>query len=986
MRRFWPRVAIVGVLAALVAFFYHGLLQGLVIGDLDAFVYFYPLREYAARALSQGRFPLWNPDLFMGSPFFANVQTAVLYPLNVLFLLLPTPYAFSASVLVHVLLAAVGMYLFGRRVLEVSAMPALLGAIAFAFSGFISWQVSHINQLSVSAWLPLLLVLFGEAVRRKRLVLALGTGIIGTLQLLAGHTQEWYYSTATLGIYALWLASRAQPDLIEGKPPRLLASLSAALPVKRAALALRDPRAWSRLWPLAYLVAAGLVEIGVSAVQWLPTMELSGQSIRSGGMPYGEAVSFSLPPTTMLYTLLPTYPAKLFSEYVGYVGMIPLVLAALAVIGWRARPATLLMAGLGLLGLFMAIGGYNPLAPLLFRIIPGLDLFRVPARWLLVYTFGIAGLAALGAQRLIDVSRGRVRRLGSREHTGGSGLSRFASSAMGVGLAILLLGVLAVLARPVPAGPQIAVWVGLVLAAVVISALSFIGRGAALAGLALLIAGTVVELWMAGGNAMFEHPIPYAAFQPQRTSTSYLLDELRKDSVPDRVLSVATDNYEVKETPDYKKQYSWLDPTALIQFLVDIKLSETLAPNVSMEYGIQSPDGYDGGILPLKRYADLKSLIVPDAKAKAAPDSQLRINLPYVPSKNYLDMLNARYVLGAKITDATVDNVYYDRGISVDLRSGDSRTLTHMPDIQTTSIGVISSTSGARDRVDGVLAGTLVVTDTSGKQYELPLRLGMETAETAKDDSTMGLPAHHRPREVANWPAGNKDTDYYAKIALPSRIRVKEITMKGAITDADLRVRAITLIDDVGSVSSPLVLSDDLTRQLFFDTKVYSYDSVLPRAYMAYSSVVRDDEPALGALAQPDTKLDQVAILAPSATARNIYRSPDPAFQSTDARIVSYQPEKVVVDATAREDGYLVLMDSFYPGWTVEVDGKQQPIERADYLFRGIFLPAGHHTVVFSYAPRSFEIGALVSGASIALLAGVVMGMGIQNSRRKQVL
>ena len=987
MRNLWPRAAVAGVLAALVAFFYHGLLQGLIIGDLDAFVYFYPLREYAARVLSRGHFPLWNPYLFMGSPFFANVQTAVLYPFNVLFLLLPTPYAFSASVIVHVMLAAVGMYLFGRRVLGVSAMPALFGAVAFALSGFISWQVSHINQLSVSAWLPLLLVAFDEAVRRKSLRFALTTGIIGTLQLLAGHTQEWYYSTATLCVYAVWLWIRIQSGAVEEEArPRLLAAMSLLVPVKRIALILRNPRTWPRIRPLAYLAAAGLVEVGVSAIQWLPTMELSRQSIRSDGMPYGEAISFSLPPTTALYTLLPTYPSTLFSEYVGYVGMIPLVLAVFAVIGRRARPVTLLMTGLAVLGLFMAIGGYNPLAPLLYRVIPGLDLFRVPARWLLVYTFGVSGLAALGAQLLMDASKGRARQLGSRARSKAQGLPGFTVTSVGLGATALVLGILGILARPAPTVQQVAIWVGLIVVTVAVSSLSLVGRRGAWLATGLLMAGMVAELWMAGGNAASRNPIPFAAFQPQRASTSYLLDSLAKSGTEGRVLSVATDNYEVKETPDYRKQYSWLDPAAMEQFLVDVKLSETLAPNTPMEYGIQTPDGYDGGILPLKKYADLKSLIVPDAAAKAAPDSLLRINLPYVPPENFLNLLDARYVLGAKIKDATVDNVYYDRGISVDLTAGDSRTLTHMPDLQTTSVGVISSTSGARKLGDGTVAGTLVVTDTAGKKYILPLRLGMETAETALEDSTLGAPAHHRPREVPNWPAGNKDTDYYAKIKLPARVRVKEITMEGALTGADLRVRAITLIDDVAGVSSPLVLSDNLSRKLFFDMKVYSYTNALPRAFMTYSSVLRDDEPALGALAQPDMKLDQVAVLTPSRTARSLYRSPGPGFQATDAHVVSYEPERVVVDATAREDGYLVLMDSYYPGWVAEVDGKPVPIERADYAFRGVFLPKGHHTVIFKYAPLSFQIGMYVSGISVVLLAAVMLGWSVRNSRRGRVL
>jgi hypothetical protein len=66
-------------LASLV-FYYPLVFLGRMVVDYDAFVYFYPQRAYLAQSLVEGRLPLWNPYLFMGAPFLANPQTAVLYP------------------------------------------------------------------------------------------------------------------------------------------------------------------------------------------------------------------------------------------------------------------------------------------------------------------------------------------------------------------------------------------------------------------------------------------------------------------------------------------------------------------------------------------------------------------------------------------------------------------------------------------------------------------------------------------------------------------------------------------------------------------------------------------------------------------------------------------------------------------------------------------------------------------------------------------
>jgi hypothetical protein len=79
---------------------------------------------------------------------------------------------------------------------------------------------------------------------------------------------------------------------------------------------------------------------------------------------------------------------------------------------------------------------------------------------------------------------------------------------------------------------------------------------------------------------------------------------------------------------------------------------------------------------------------------------------------------------------------------------------------------------------------------------------------------------------------------------------------------------------------------------------------------------------------------------------------------------------RVVVEASVPEGGgYLVLLDSFDPGWRVKVGGKEAELLRADGVFRAVRLDAGTHEVQFRYVPRGLVVGAAISLVSLALLA-----------------
>ena len=91
---------------------------------------------------------------------------------------------------------------------------------------------------------------------------------------------------------------------------------------------------------------------------------------------------------------------------------------------------------------------------------------------------------------------------------------------------------------------------------------------------------------------------------------------------------------------------------------------------------------------------------------------------------------------------------------------------------------------------------------------------------------------------------------------------------------------------------------------------------------------------------------------------------------AAQARITRYTNQNVVIQTALNGSGILVLADSYYPGWRVYVDGKEQEIRRANLFFRGVPLSAGKHVVEFRYEPRSFVLGLFLS---VIFLTAVIL-------------
>ena len=99
---------------------------------------------------------------------------------------------------------------------------------------------------------------------------------------------------------------------------------------------------------------------------------------------------------------------------------------------------------------------------------------------------------------------------------------------------------------------------------------------------------------------------------------------------------------------------------------------------------------------------------------------------------------------------------------------------------------------------------------------------------------------------------------------------------------------------------------------------------------------------------------------------------PENAVVSGTAKIVTDLPERVVVQTESAAPAYLLLADTFDPGWSATLDGQSVPIRPAYVAFRAVALPAGPHTVVFTYQPAGFTLGLSISAAG-ALLAVLLL-------------
>jgi hypothetical protein len=344
----------------------------------------YPGHIFMAAEWLAGRVPLWDPYRQAGMPMLAEPQIGVLYPLRALFLSPLSPsLELSLFILLHFTLAALFTFILARS-LRLSQAAATLAGLTFGFGGFLMAQVSNLNIMTGVVWLPLALYAVRQVVRRRSWLAALLAGIPLALQTYTAHSQIVFYTLVIMAGYGLY---RLAMD-----------SFSTSSAQRRN---------------FRYALRTGLlltVTFLLAAPQLLPTSELLQFTLRSQDRGLDLLTENSLPPLMGLNLILPSLfgnnvigfkGGDPFSEVFAYVGFIPLLLAMVGLTS-RRRPDQLFFLLLLVSTIWLALGSYTPLYGYMIQYLPGFDLFRIPARWLMGVSLALAILAGFGLDHLKD--------------------------------------------------------------------------------------------------------------------------------------------------------------------------------------------------------------------------------------------------------------------------------------------------------------------------------------------------------------------------------------------------------------------------------------------------------------------------------------------------------------------------------------------------------------------------------------------------------
>ncbi len=412
----------------------------------------YVWKQFILQSLQQRQIPLWNPYLFAGVPFLAAGQHSAMYPLSVVYYILPLPLAYGVFTYIHFVLAGLFTYLFVRA-LGANRAGAFVAGVVFTFSAFMVVSVDFPMIVAAVTWLPFLLWVAEKLLRLAEDAaghwkavpwVLLGAAGLG-MQILAGHAEIMVYVAIILAYY---VAGRL------------------------VALGARHRRTF---WPMAgravaWLAALGILGIGLGAVQWIPLYELVRQNFRQGAASYQQVVGWAYPWRQILTFFVPDFfgnPShhqvfdlfrwqvvpvttnalgepiteiawtkglptwKNYVEAGSYVGILPLLLAVIAVIRKRGAPVGI-FGSLAVVSILMAFG--TPLYALFFYLVPGASQLHSPFRWVYAYTLSIAALAGLGLTALSGQARAA-----EPEHRTVRRLAGFAALAGALGLGALLL-------------------------------------------------------------------------------------------------------------------------------------------------------------------------------------------------------------------------------------------------------------------------------------------------------------------------------------------------------------------------------------------------------------------------------------------------------------------------------------------------------------------------------------------------------------------
>jgi hypothetical protein len=899
----------------------------------DSTYAYVPFLRYAADRWAQdGRLPYWKSTASCGAPFIGNGESAVFFPTVLLAILIGAPpWVHAATALLKLLGAGLSAYVLARY-LRLSWLAAVLCGAIYALGGFQAMYLLF-TPTNVSLFLPLMIV------AADRLVLAPGVGrlallaALAALQHLGGHPETAFHSQVLVGLLGLLRAWR-----LDGR--------------------------WRRVGLLVLALVAGAA---LAAFQVLPLAEYIAHS---------DMLFLRRFARTPIPPLRPWMAAAFLAE----VALAVVALHRLKTARSPWLPAIVLFAAVGG-GAFVGLqAGMN----LFFATMFTPDWFGTVNRYVgpvnyLIANMGSAGVALplamlgllFGAPRHLALGAGVLFGFGLLAGFNAPGLSQLVAALPLFSIAAnTRLELYALLAVAVLAGQGIDVLRRQVLPA------------AAGLRLFLALAAPALGAWLA------LVAITRQGLIPDTNVPSRLPSDVKIEA---GMLPLSTPGLAWPEplpAGPGKLMLGWMAPTAQ-PHLVQLLFNQQRDPSVAQ-------------VVPL---ADPAAAGVPGRLDMSRPVYAFRTRLPAdkLPPGPTAVRVWASVEGGQRPEVSELLHASDDPGLD-ELRFP-AQPAGGWLDVQLLLAGAIAvatavalGLAGARWPlvllVAGVICGLALMLSPllpflpPELHYPDPPALGLLRSELP-DGRMLQMVPHRFAAELPTYygvydvrgydalcplhvafllrAAANVPGDYAAVELLPQR------------TDVDrdlLGLMAVKFLTDWAGAPQELVrrhyLGED-TLPFHDPFPVHENDRFLPRARLVSGAVVvDDDEAALAVLRSPRFDRETMAVLASGAG------HPE-AGPAGPARIVVDTPDFLRIEIEPAVPGWLLLDDSFYPGWTARVDGEERAIVRANVAFRAVEVRPGDRVVEFKYRPLTFRGGLVLSAAAAAGLA--LLGLRARRQR-----
>jgi hypothetical protein len=952
-------------------------------GYRDAGHYYYPLYQRVQAEWNEGRWPLWEPEENAGVPLLGNPTAAVLYPGKVVYALLPYAWGARVYVVAHTALAFVAMLVLMRS-WRTSWTGSALSALAYAFGAPVLFQYCNIIYLVGAAWLPLGFHAVDRWVRLGRRWGLIELAVVLAMQTLGGDPQAAYLlGLAAIGYAAglAWARSRAgaKPAAGTGPPSGIRA------------------RWW---WiPLLALAVVAWVAGTLVLARWLPRHRPEG------------------------------YPPRAFAWMV----WVPLgvaaawVLAGLAFLGaWRRRGwrAPLAITWLGL-----ALSAALAMAACAVQLLPVIEFTQQTARAVAsgphdIHPFSIEPL------RLVELIWPNILGIQFEGNTAWLDAFHLPGPRPKIWVPSLYLGGLTLLLASGAMAMRRTAWRVWLSVIVVVSLLGSLGqytspiwaaRVLAVSSSSAMVRDLIGDIGPL--DAQDTTPIRLDRYLRDGDDGFYwwlstLLPGFRQFRFPAKLFTFTSLGLAAlaglgwdRLGRGHSRGFTALASSLLVLSLALLAAALLGRPGLlaalrtrgggSLFGPFDAQGAYDlmvGGLVHGAIMLGLGLVVIRLVRTHPAWAAALALTA----TTGDLILANAHYVL-------TVPQAMMEPEPEVSRLLAEAERMQpatgpyrvhRMPTWNPRAWALAASTQRVREFVDwerntltpkyGINYG-IEYTHTMGvaELYDYEWYFGgfpriVRSSEVAK---ALGIEVG---QEVIYFPRRSFDmwnTRYFVVPMLANGWRDEFRGYASFAFDID------PIYPDAARFREPG--GDRAFREWAenHDFQIYRNRQAFPRAWVVHNALFLEPISRLSRAAQQkamqeiiyandhlwhDSHLtafdphrlawveqDELAELAP-------FLSGGPPKSSETVSVGYPSPQRVELDVTLESPGLVVLADVYYPGWELTIDGRPAPIHRANRLMRGAALPAGPHHLVYTYAPRSFRVGRIVSllGLGLLVLAG----------------